>query len=113
MRIAQIAPLTESVPPHAYGGTERVVSYLTEELVKLGHSVALYASGDSETSAELRACTERALRLDPDIGDPVRVYHESHERMMRRVLAEAPEFDFIHFHIGWHEFPHFNESATP
>jgi glycosyltransferase involved in cell wall biosynthesis len=113
MRIAQVAPLTESVPPQAYGGTERVVSYLTEELVQLGHKVTLYASGDSETSAELRACSERALRLDPTIADPVRVYHESHERMMRRVLAEAGEFDLIHFHIGWHEFPHFMRSAVP
>jgi glycosyltransferase involved in cell wall biosynthesis len=113
MRIAQVAPLTESVPPQTYGGTERVVSYLTEELVRLGHSVALYASGDSVTSAELRACTERALRLDPGIADPVRVYNETHERMMRRVLAEASDFDFIHFHIGWHEFPHFASSAVP
>jgi glycosyltransferase involved in cell wall biosynthesis len=113
MRIAQVAPLTESVPPQTYGGTERVVSYLTEELVQLGHQVALYASGDSVTSAELRPCCERALRLDPGIADPVRIYQESHERMMRRVLAEAAEFDLIHFHIGWHEFPHFMQSATP
>ena len=113
MRIAQVAPLTESVPPQAYGGTERVVSYLTEELVQLGHQVTLYASGDSVTSAELRACSERALRLDPGIADPVRIYEESHERMMQRVLAEAGEFDLIHFHIGWHEFPHFMCSATP
>jgi glycosyltransferase involved in cell wall biosynthesis len=113
MRIAQVAPLTESVPPQGYGGTERVVSYLTEELVQLGHDVTLYASGDSETSADLRACCERALRLDPNIADPVRVFHESHERMMQRVLAEAGEFDLIHFHIGWHEFPHFLHSVTP
>jgi glycosyltransferase involved in cell wall biosynthesis len=113
MRIAQVAPLTESVPPQGYGGTERVVSYLTEEFVQLGHQVALYASGDSVTSAELRACCERALRLDPGIADPVRIYHESHESMMRRVVAEAAEFDLIHFHIGWHEFPHFMRSATP
>jgi glycosyltransferase involved in cell wall biosynthesis len=113
MRIAQVAPLAESVPPQAYGGTERVVSYLTEEFVQLGHQVVLYASGDSVTSAELRACCERALRLDPGIADPVRIYHESHERMMRRVRAEAAEFDLIHFHIGWHEFPHFMQSTTP
>jgi glycosyltransferase involved in cell wall biosynthesis len=113
MRIAQVAPLTESVPPQTYGGTERVVSYLTEELVQLGHKVVLYASGDSVTSAELRACSERALRLDPGISDPVRIYHESHERMMQRVLAEAGEFDLIHFHLGWHEFPHFLNSKTP
>jgi glycosyltransferase involved in cell wall biosynthesis len=113
MRIAQVAPLTESVPPQAYGGTERVVSYLTEELVQLGHEVTLYASGDSVTSAELRPCCERALRLDPGIGDPVQVFHDSHERMMQRVLAEAGEFDLIHFHLGWHEFPHFVHSPTP
>jgi glycosyltransferase involved in cell wall biosynthesis len=113
MRIAQVAPLTESVPPQAYGGTERVVSYLTEELVQLGHDVALYASGDSVTSAELRPCSERALRLDPGIADPVRIFHESHERMMHRVLAEAREFDLIHFHLGWHEFPHFLHSEIP
>ena len=113
MRIAQVAPLTESVPPQAYGGTERVVSYLTEELVQLGHEVTLYASGDSVTSAELRPCSERALRLDPGIADPVRIYHESHERMMQRLLAEAGGFDLIHFHLGWHEFPHFLRCEIP
>src|SRR4051794_1258902 len=71
MRIAQIAPLFESVPPRLYGGTERVVSYLTEELVRQGHQVTLFASGDSMTSAELVACTPRALRLDPDVRDAI------------------------------------------
>src|SRR4051812_20923173 len=71
MKIAQIAPLAESVPPKLYGGTERVVSYLTEELVRLGHDVTLFASGDSETSARLVACSRRALRLDHAIRDPL------------------------------------------
>jgi Glycosyltransferase Family 4 len=70
MRIAQIAPLFESVPPRMYGGTERVVSYLTEELVKQGHRVILFASGDSATSAELVPCSPAALRLDPTARDP-------------------------------------------
>ena len=65
MRIAQIAPLTESVPPKLYGGTERIVSYLTEELTSLGHDVTLFASGDSETSAKLEPMSPRALRFDP------------------------------------------------
>jgi len=69
MKIAQIAPLIESVPPRLYGGTERVVSYLTEELARLGHDVTLFASGDSITSAELAPCCTRALRLDPTAGD--------------------------------------------
>jgi hypothetical protein len=71
MRIAQIAPLFESVPPRLYGGTERVVSYLTEELTRQGHQVTLFASGDSMTSAELVPCTPRALRLDSDVRDPI------------------------------------------
>ena len=71
MKIAQIAPLIEPVPPKLYGGTERVVSYITEELVRQGHQVTLFASGDSETSAELVACAERSLRLDPQVRDPL------------------------------------------
>jgi glycosyltransferase involved in cell wall biosynthesis len=101
MRIAQVAPLTESVPPQTYGGTERVVSYITEGLVRLGHEVTLYASGDSSTTAELRAGCEVALRSDPGQGDPDAV----HEAMFERVLAEADEFDVLHFHTGWFEFP--------
>ena len=69
MKIAQVAPLIESVPPRLYGGTERIVSYLTEELVRLGHDVMLFASGDSVTSAELAPCCTRALRLDPIMPD--------------------------------------------
>jgi glycosyltransferase involved in cell wall biosynthesis len=74
MRIAQIAPLCESVPPKLYGGTERVVSYLTEELVRQGHEVTLFASGDSRTSAKLVRCCDIALRLNPIVRDPV-PYH--------------------------------------
>ncbi|HEX6980250.1 MAG TPA: glycosyltransferase family 4 protein [Alphaproteobacteria bacterium] len=109
MRIAQVAPLTESVPPQTYGGTERVVAYLTDALVKLGHEVTLYASADSGTAAELRACCERSLRLAPGIGDPIQI----HEQMMQRVLAESAEFDIIHFHTAWYEFPVFANCATP
>ncbi len=74
MKIAQIAPLMESVPPRLYGGTERVVSVLTEELVRLGHEVTLFASGDSVTAANLVSCTEQALRLNPAVKDPVPHY---------------------------------------
>jgi glycosyltransferase involved in cell wall biosynthesis len=109
MRIAQIAPLTESVPPQAYGGTERVVSYVTEALVRLGHEVVLYASGDSSTTAELRSCCDVSLRSDPVAGDPA----EAHQAMMRRVLAEADEFDVLHFHTGWHELPLLDRIPVP
>jgi glycosyltransferase involved in cell wall biosynthesis len=109
MRIAQVAPLTESVPPQTYGGTERVVSFLTEALVRLGHDVTLYAAGDSVTSGELRSCAPQSLRRDPGAGDPVPI----HERMMRRLREEAGDYDIIHFHTGWFEFPLFITSATP
>jgi glycosyltransferase involved in cell wall biosynthesis len=101
MKIAQIAPLYESVPPHAYGGTERVVHYLTEELVALGHDVTLFASADSRTSARLQACSPRSLRLDPTTRDPF-AYHMA---MLGRVAAEHPRFDVLHFHIDYLHFP--------
>jgi glycosyltransferase involved in cell wall biosynthesis len=95
MRIAQIAPLAESVPPQLYGGTERIVSYLTEELVRCGHQVTLFASGDSETSAELVAITPRALRLDPTVIDPL-----AHSMvLLERLAAQAGRFDVVHFHF--------------
>ncbi|MFO1070429.1 MAG: glycosyltransferase family 4 protein [Geminicoccaceae bacterium] len=94
MRIAQVAPLVESCPPALYGGTERVVSYLTEELVRLGHTVTLFASGDSVTAAELVPCSPRALRLDPARPDPL----AQHLVMIDRVAAMAAAFDIIHFH---------------
>jgi glycosyltransferase involved in cell wall biosynthesis len=104
-----VAPLTESVPPRTYGGTERVVSYLTETLVAQGHDVTLYASGDTVTSAKLHAGCPRSLRTDPEAGDTVHV----HLQMMQSVLADAAKFDVIHFHTGWCEFPVFANHATP
>lgn len=102
MRIAQVAPLYESVPPQFYGGTERVVSYLSEELVRQGHEVTLFASGDSTTSARLRPVCERALRLEGKrIIDPL----AHHIRMLEMVAQEAEEFDVIHFHIDYLHFP--------
>jgi len=85
----QVAPLYESVPPKLYGGTERVVSYLTEQQVQQGHRVTLFASGDSTTSAELVSVCKRALRLDPLGADPVTV----HMRMLKEVVRRAGSFD--------------------
>jgi glycosyltransferase involved in cell wall biosynthesis len=101
MRIAQVAPLYESVPPKAYGGTERVVSYLTEELVRRGHEVTLFASGDSVTTARLVAPTDRSLRLDPSRPDPLM----HHFLLLERVFREAQQFDVIHFHCDYLHFP--------
>lgn len=95
MKIAQIAPLAESVPPTLYGGTERVVSWLTEELVAQGHDVTLFASGDSRTSARLVPVTERALRLDPAVSDALGY----HVMLLEEVRRRAHEFDILHFHI--------------
>ena len=107
MKIAQIAPLAESVPPRLYGGTERVVSYLTEELVRLGHDVTLFASGDSQTSARLAACAPRALRLDPRVRDPL----PHHLLMIERVRSRAHEFDVLHFHVEHVHLPLFRPFA--
>ncbi|KAA6460370.1 glycosyltransferase family 4 protein [Acidobacteria bacterium AB60] len=102
MRIAQVAPLYESVPPKLYGGTERVMSYLTEELVRQGHDVTLFASGDSETTARLVPVCEGALRLQGDkIVDPI----AHHLRMIEVVMREASSFDVIHFHPEYLHFP--------
>jgi len=92
MHIAQVAPLTEAIPPKLYGGTERVISWLTEELIALGHEVTLYASGDSVTSARLEAVWPRALRLDGSVRDPQAL----HMLMLERVYQSATDFDFIH-----------------
>ncbi|MGE5163061.1 MAG: glycosyltransferase family 4 protein [Hyphomicrobiales bacterium] len=108
MKIAQIAPLIESVPPRGYGGTERVVSYLTEELVRLGHDVTLFASGDSVTSAKLVSCATVALRLDPHVRDPIPYYM----LMLDRVRELAEEFDILHFHIDQFHFPLFRPIAA-
>jgi len=107
MRIAQVAPLIESVPPTLYGGTERVVSYLTEELVRQGHEVTLFASGDSLTSAELVACTNGALRLMHSVQDPIPYYM----LMLDKVRERADEFDIMHFHIDQFHFPLFRPIA--
>src|ERR687896_2231745 len=101
MKIAQIAPLAESVPPRLYGGTERVVSYLTDELVRRGHDVTLFASADSQTSARLVAPYERALRSDPMRPDPGAL----HAIALSMVFERAAEFDIIHSHLDWAAFP--------
>jgi glycosyltransferase involved in cell wall biosynthesis len=108
LKIAQIAPLMESVPPRLYGGTERVVSYLTEELVRLGHDVTLFASGDSITSARLVSCANTALRLDPNVVDPIPYYM----LMLDRARRQAAEFDIFHFHIDYLHFPLFRHLAS-
>ena len=109
MRIAQIAPLYEAVPPKFYGGTERVVSYLTEALVDLGHDVTLFASGDSITSAELHAAWPRALRLDPSIRDPL----APHMVLLEKVRRLAAEFDVLHFHLDYLPFSLFSGAGVP
>ena len=101
MKIAQVSPLYESVPPEQYGGTERVVSYLTEELINQGHEVTLFASGDSITSAELVACCPRSLRTDSGCVDPL----VHHYLMLEEVFSRAHQFDLIHFHIDYLHFP--------
>jgi len=108
MKIAQVAPLIESVPPRLYGGTERIPSYLTEGLVGLGHDVTLFASGDSITSAELVPCCTRALRLDPDVRDTIPHFM----LMIDKVRERAEEFDILHFHIDVFHFPLFRALAA-
>ena len=97
MRIAQVAPLYERVPPEGYGGTERVVAYLTDALIEQGHQVTLFASGDSITPARLAATCPRSLRLDDSCVDPL----APHLVMLERVFAEAHRFDVVHFHTGF------------
>jgi glycosyltransferase involved in cell wall biosynthesis len=107
MKIAQIAPLMESVPPRLYGGTERIVSYLTDALVRLGHEVTLFASADSVTAAKLVGCASVALRLDSNVRDPIPYYM----LMLDRVRKLAEEFDVLHFHIDQFHFPLFSGMA--
>ena len=107
MKIAQIAPLMESVPPRLYGGSERIVSYLTDELVRLGHDVTLFASGDSVSSAHLVPCVPIALRLDANVLDPIPYYM----LMLDRVREYAEDFDILHFHIDQFHFPLFRPIA--
>jgi glycosyltransferase involved in cell wall biosynthesis len=109
MRIAQVAPLYESVPPHLYGGTERIVSYLTEELVRQGHDVTLFASGDSVTKAALISPCDRSLRLSPDCLDPF----AHHAILYDQVLSRKDEFDVVHFHTDYFHFPFSNNLDLP
>ncbi len=109
MRIAQISPLFEAVPPKLYGGTERVVYSLTEELVAMGHDVTLFASGDSITSAKLAPMRDQALRLDPSVVDWIAIYM----RMMERIYRRADEFDVLHFHTDYFPLSLFSRQHTP
>lgn len=109
MRIAQVAPLHESVPPHGYGGTERIVSYLTERLVQDGHDVTVFASGDSVTRARLEGVGDRALRLGGACFDPF----IAHAQMFGRVARMATSFDVIHFHTDYLHFPLARQLRTP
>ncbi len=109
MRIAQIAPLTESVPPRLYGGTERVVSFLTDELVAMGHDVTLFASGDSKTSADLVSVWPTALRFDPGLRDAI----APHMTMLEQVCLRAHEFDILHCHLDYWPFSLFSRQPTP
>jgi glycosyltransferase involved in cell wall biosynthesis len=108
MKIAQVAPLTESVPPRLYGGTERIVSYLTEELVAMGHEVTLFATGDSCTSAELVAAWPCALRFDPDLQD----VSVPHFLMLEEVNRRSGEFDVIHCHLNYYHFSLLKQQST-
>jgi glycosyltransferase involved in cell wall biosynthesis len=109
MRIAQVAPLAESVPPKLYGGTERVVAWLIEELVELGHQVTLFASGDSSTRAELAPVWPRALRLGRPKTDPM----AAHAVLLDSIAERAGEFDIIHCHIDWTHLPLLSRLSTP
>ena len=109
MRIAQVSPLFEAVPPKLYGGTERVVYSLTEELVAMGHDVTLFASGDSVTSATLAPMRREALRLDPTVIDWIATYMRTIELIYRR----ADEFDILHFHIDYFPLALFSRQRTP
>jgi glycosyltransferase involved in cell wall biosynthesis len=107
MKIAQISPLMESVPPPLYGGTERIVSYLTDELVRQGHDVTLFATADSVTDAKLVGCAPMGLRLDRRVLDPIPYYM----LMLDKVRELADEFDILHFHIDQFHFPIFRQMA--
>src|SRR5262249_8158866 len=109
MRIAQVAPLTEAIPPKLYGGTERVVSWLTEELVSMRHEVTLLASGDSRTSAKLMPMWPKSLRLDGRVCDP----YALHLVMLERVRQLAPEFDLLHCHLDYYPFSLYSRQPTP
>src|SRR3984957_14651871 len=109
MRIAQIAPLTESVPPRTYGGTERVVSYLTEELMAMGHDVTLFASGDSVTAAKLEAVWPVALRFDKTLRDAM----APQMLLIEKVYQKADDFDVLHCHLACWTFALLSRQDTP
>jgi glycosyltransferase involved in cell wall biosynthesis len=109
LRIAMVAPLHESVPPKLYGGTERVVSYLTEELVRMGHEVTLYATGDSVTSARLAPMAPQGLRLDRSCHDPL----AHHMAMIDEVAQHAHEYDVVHWNIDYLHLPTSRRMASP
>jgi len=109
MKIAQIAPLYEAVPPKLYGGTERIVSHLTEALVELGHDVTLFASADSRTSAELAPMRDQAIRMDPD---PLKSDVAAHLAMLHEVRRRSADFDILHFHVDLLQFPLFAHVAS-
>src|SRR5689334_18202151 len=108
MKIAQISPLYESVPPKLYGGTERVVAWLCDALVELGHEVTLFAAGDARTKAELVPVRERSIRLDPH---PLKSDHAAHLAMLHRVRERMDDFDVLHFHTDILHFPMFEDIA--
>jgi glycosyltransferase involved in cell wall biosynthesis len=109
MKIAQVAPLTEAVPPKLYGGTERIVAYLTDELVSLGHDVTLFTSGDSVTTAKLEAVWPRALRLDERIRD----YIAPHIVLLEKVARRIHEFDIVHIHVDYLGYPVLKRLGVP
>lgn len=109
MKIAQIAPLYEPVPPQLYGGTERVVAHLSDALVALGHEVTLFASGDTWTRARLASMRDRSLRLDPA---PLKSDMAAHLAMLHRVRERMSEFDVLHFHVDLLHFPFFESVAS-
>ena len=109
MRIAQVAPLTEAIPPKLYGGTERVVAWLVDELVELGHDVTLFASGDSRTRGKLHGVWPKALRLGRKGADP----NSAYAVLLEAVAKRAAEFDVIHSHIDWLALPLLGRTGVP
>src|ERR1700760_4872950 len=109
MRIAQISPLFEAVPPKLYGGTERVISFLTEELVEMGHDVTLFATGDSVTSGSLVPMWDCAVRFDRTVQDWRALYH----RTLEMVYRQKDEFDILHFHIDYFPLSLFSRQKVP
>jgi glycosyltransferase involved in cell wall biosynthesis len=109
MKIALVSPLSERVPPLKYGGTERIVAYLSDSLVNLGHEVTLYASSDSVTKARLIGCAPRSLRTDPSVVDPL----PHHMLMLERVYQDADDYDVVHFHLDYFHFSYCRRVQLP